>query len=474
MTSATKGSTTLQYAASLSGTLAVICDGMHFGWASPSVPQFTNNATCTLCITDSEGSTLAVMPLVGSIFGSLFAATVVDIFGRKRSQLATAIPFFFAWIAVAFCQNIYLLYFARFIAGGAGGFTFTVLPMYIGEIADAKVRGMLGSSCSVTWIAGFLIINVIGSYFTIKTTALVSSVVPALLFVTFLWMPESPYYLLMKDKPEKAKRALERLKGTTDVGEDLNRIRTAIQAEEKSHKGKFVDLYRVPSNRKAAIIAGGLRGFQQLAGTTAIAFYTHEIFETATDRISNHHAVMIYYAIQLVLTSLSSSIVDRAGRRPLLLISMAGAALALFVEGTYFYILNETTIDTRPFSVVAVVGLLAFVILFGVGMQSIPVCMLGELFPTSVKAFALCLADLYFCVMATVASKYLQITKAKFGLHVSFYGFFVCAVMGLVFIYFFVPETKGKTLEDIQNELKNGTGMGVDKGSEDEKISLKA
>ncbi|RZB41361.1 Sugar tr domain containing protein, partial [Asbolus verrucosus] len=111
---------------------------------------------------------------------------------------------------------------------------------------------------------------------------------------------------------------------------------------------------------KAVFIFGGLRGFQQLSGTTAIAFYTHEIFETAGDDISAHHAVMVYYLVQLILTTLSSSIVDKAGRRPLLIISMAGSALALFIEGTYFYIQTQTSIETGSFSMISVIGLTGF------------------------------------------------------------------------------------------------------------------
>ncbi|RZC41190.1 Sugar tr domain containing protein, partial [Asbolus verrucosus] len=139
---------------------------------------------------------------------------------------------------------------------------------------------------------------------------------------------------------------------------------------------------------------------------------------------------MVYYLVQLILTTLSSSIVDKAGRRPLLIISMAGSALALFIEGTYFYIQTQTSIETGSFSIISVIGLMGFVIIFSLGMQSIPTCMLGELFPTNVKAFALCLADVYFSVMATVASKFLQITKVKYGLYVSFYGFTVCSLIG--------------------------------------------
>ncbi|KAJ8969417.1 hypothetical protein NQ317_016694 [Molorchus minor] len=447
------GSPVLQYLAAASGNLAIVSDGMHYGWPSPTLGQILNNSNSTLCITNEEGALMAVMPLLGAVLGALTAANIVDYFGRKRTIIATALPFFLTWIMIAFAKTARVLYIARFFAGIADGVTFTVVPMYIGEISDAKVRGLLGSSCSVTWIAGFLLINIIGSYLSISTTALVSSIVPVIALLTFIWMPESPYYLIMRNRMQEAKESLRKFRKVHDVDDEIERIENSIQTESKS-KGNFLDLFLVKSNRKALIIVAGLRGFQQFSGTTAITFYAQTIFKEAGDDISHHHASMIYFSIQLLITIISSFIVDRTGRKPLLMISMTGSAFALFIEGTYFYIERQTNIDTSSFSFLPVVALMGFVIIFSIGMQSIPILMLGELFPTSVKAYALCFADVYYSLVATIASVFLQWSKDTYGMHVPFYGFTIFSLIGLIFIIFCVPETKGKSLEEIQQYLR--------------------
>lgn len=447
------GSRYLQYLATISGDLALVTDGMHYGWPSPSLPQLLNNTNSSLSITNSEGALMAVMPLLGAVIGAVTAAYIVDYFGRKKTILFTAIPFFIAWIMVAFASSVIYLHIARFIAGMADGVSFTAIPMYIGEIADPSVRGFLGSSCSISWILGYLLINIIGSYFNIKVTALISSSLCVIAFFTFIWMPESPYYYLMKKKTEKAKESLRRLRANADVDAEIEKINRSIQTTSKA-RGRFCDLFTVPSNRKAVIIVAGLRGFQQFSGTTAINFYAQEIFKQAGSEVSPKEASIIYFAVMFLMTILSSSIVDKAGRKPLLIISMSGSIFALLVEATYFYLQHKSTLDLSDFEFVPVAGLILFVIFFSCGMQSIPICLLGELFSTSVKAYALCLADVYYSVVATIASKFLQVMMDNYGIHMAFYGFTICSVLGLIFIIFVVPETKGKSLEEIQSFLK--------------------
>nr|CAI5843209.1 unnamed protein product [Callosobruchus analis] len=419
---------------------------MHYGWPSPTLPQI-ERPNSTLCIGNEEGSWLAVMPLVGAILGAVTAANIVDAFGRKKTVLATAVPFFLSWLMVAAANTSIWLHIARFIAGAADGVTFTVVPMYIGEIADPRIRGMLGSSCSV------------------------SSLVPVISFFTFIWMPESPYYLLMQNKIEDAKRSLRKFRKNQDVEEEIERMKGSIQSQSKN-TGRFFDLFLVKSNLKAVFIIAGIRGFQQFSGTTAITFYAQDIFREAGDDISPHHASMIYFSVQLIFTMVSSSIVDKAGRKPLLMISMAGSAFALFLEGTYFYIKTETSIDTTSFDFIPVIVLIGFVIVFSLGMQSIPILMLGELFPTSVKAYALCLADVYYSVVATIASKFLQLMRVHFGMYVAFYGFTIFSLLGLIFIVFCVPETKGKNLEEIQEFLKGRHRHNHDKCDKEECVKV--
>ncbi|KAG5875055.1 hypothetical protein JTB14_026186 [Gonioctena quinquepunctata] len=457
----------LQYLAAASANLAVLTDGMHYGWPSPTLPQILNSTNSTLSISNEEGLWLAVMPLIGAVMGALLAAFIVDYFGRKAVILAATVPFFGAWLIIAVATTSVWLHIARFIAGTADGVTMTVVPMYVGEISNAKVRGMLGSSVSVMWIAGFLLINIIGSYLNIADTALLSSVVPVMAFVTFIWMPESPYYLIMKNRMEDARESLRKFRRTETVDDELDRMRISIQSKSQD-TGRFLDLFTVKSNRRAVYIVAGLRGFQQFSGTTAITFYAQAIFKEAGDDISPEHATMIYFSVQLLLTMLSSSIVDRAGRKPLLILSMAGSACALFLEGAYFFVEKQTDVDVSSISWVPVAVLIAFVIVFSLGMQSIPILMMGELFPTTVKAYALCLADIYYSLVASIASKFLQVTKDNYGMHVPFFGFGVFAVLGLLFIVFCVPETKGKNLEEIQEFLKGRESHHHTQGGEKE------
>nr|CAH7719476.1 unnamed protein product [Callosobruchus chinensis] len=262
-------------------------------------------------------------------------------------------------------------------------------------------------------------------------------------------MPESPYYLLMQNKIEDAKRSLRKFRKDQDIEEEIERMKGSIQSQSKN-TGRFFDLFLVKSNLKAVFIIAGIRG----------------------DDISPHHASMIYFSVQLLFTMVSSSIVDKAGRKPLLMISMAGSAFALFLEGTYFYIKTETSIDTTSFDFIPVIVLIGFVIVFSLGMQSIPVLMLGELFPTSVKAYALCLADVYYSVVATIASKFLQLMRVHFGMYVAFYGFTIFSLLGLIFIVFCVPETKGKNLEEIQEFLKGRHRHNHDKCDKEECVKV--
>ncbi|XP_031357647.1 facilitated trehalose transporter Tret1-like [Photinus pyralis] len=432
-----------QYLAMVSGTFSTICSGMHYGWPSPSLPKLEG------WVDNEEGSWMAVMPLVGAVCGSLCGAYIVDIIGRKKTLLFAMFPFFTAWMLVAYGKSFAVLMVARLLAGIADGLTFTALPIYLGEISDPKIRGLLGSSVSVTWIFGIMLINAIGSYLEISLTALISSAFPALCFVTFIWMPETPYFLLMKGQESEARRSLRIFNGKQEVERELEVMAEEVK-EHNASNGKWLNLFVVPSNRKALYVMMGTRGFQQLAGVSAITFYAYSIFDNVGDLVSPSVASIIYFTIQVVVCTCCSVIVDRTGRRPLLIISITGSGIALLVKAIYFLIKEETEIDVDDYSVIPIIAMIAFVLIFSIGMQSIPILLLGEIFPTDVKAFAVCFADIYFSLVATIVSKFFQITKDNYGLHVPFFAFSGFCFLGLLFMYHVVPETNGKTLEEIQ------------------------
>lgn len=426
---------------------------MHYGWPSPSLPVLQNADNSIFPINNNEGFWLAVMPTLSATIGAPFVIALVDIMGRKTFIIGSFIPLFSAWIMIAFCNSLLQLYIARFIAGIADSWSFTSVSMYICEIAHPKIRGLLGSGVSIGSILGHLLINIFGSYLSIENTAIVSSAIPIVGFLIFIWMPESPYYLLMRNQVDKAKQQLQILRGLENVQIELDKIHNGIK-EQIKNTGKVLDLFKKRSNRKALVIIAVLRGVQQLSGSAAILFYTQSIFKESGNQVSSKVATIIYYSVQLVVTFISGGMVDIAGRRSLLILSVSGSAVALFCEATYFYVKTKTSIDISSLSYLSIVFLLAFVIFFSLGMQSIPVLMLGEIFPANVKAFALSLSDVYFYLLTSVVCKFFQYTKDNVGIFLPFYGFSGVCFFGLIFIFFVVPETKGKTLEEIQENLE--------------------
>ncbi|CAH0545997.1 unnamed protein product [Brassicogethes aeneus] len=441
-----------QYVAAFTANLGIICSEMHYGWPSPSLPILING-NYTFQITSEEGSWIAVIPLIGAIFGAFVTGLVVDHLGRKKMVIFSSFPFVVSWLMIGLAKSSTLLYVGRFIAGATDGMSFTAVPMYLGEISEPRIRGLLASVCPVSIVLGLLLINVLGSYLPIDTTAYIATIIPILLFLLFIWMPESPYFHLIKGNKEAAKKSLVKFRGTTNVDEELDRMALGVK-EQNENTGKFFDLFTVKCNRKALFIAFGLRTVQQLSGTTAIIIYCKTIFNEARHFMAPNIGPIIFFMVQLIMSAISSSIVDLTGRRPLLIISITGTSFTLLLNGIFLYIKNCTEIDTTDFNFVPIIALIGFVVIFSVGLQTIPLLVMGEIFPTNVKAFALCTADIYFSVIATLVSKFFHWTNEAFGMHVPFFVFTFCCVVGLFFILHCVPETKGKTLEDIQRLLK--------------------
>lgn len=440
----------------ITGSIVIVVTGMLFGWATPSLPQLLDPKS-EIKMSTSDGSWMAVMPCIGAVIGCFLAAKIVDNIGRKKSMLLVSPLYFIAWIMIAYSGSKYIFHAARILSGIADGIAFTTFPMYLGEIADSKIRGLLCSSIPITTVLGFMLIAIVGSMYSIKDAALISSVLPIVHFVLFSFMPESPYYLLMKNKPEQAQKSLIKLRGDQNVSEELERFTKSVK-EDEENKGSIWDLFSVESNRKGVYIVVGLRGLQQFCGPMVITFYATIIFNESKSDLSSTTCTSIYFGIQVVCSIICSCLVDKIGRRPLLILSTIGSCIALAVQGGYFYIKDTTDYELKEYTWVPVAALLTYDVLFNLGIGTIPVMMLGELFPTSVKAFALCLADIYFGVVVIIATKFFQIMNDNMGMSIPFFVFSGCSAIALVYTVFCIPETKGKTLEEIQDYFK-----GIDK-----------
>lgn len=437
----------------------MVASGMHYGWSSPALPKLMAPGSPIPVTTNSQGSWIASLSLLGDLVGAPLSALGADHLGRKTTIILGGIPYFVAWIMIAFTGSLEVLYCARFLAGIGDGVAYTIIPMYIGEIAEDNIRGLLGTTICTMADLGILMIYMIGPYVEIMTGALVSAIFPLVLLLTFWCMPESPYYLLMRGKEEAAKNSLQKLRGKADVDSELNEMSGVVEYQ-MTQSGSLKEILVIPSNRKALLILVGLKAAQQFSGITAFLFYVQIIFEKSGGRLSAAMSSILFGLVQLISSVSSSLVVDRLGRKPLLIMSCIGTAIALFVQGSYFYLQDCTDIDVVPYNWVPMVSMLFFVITYSFGLGVIPYMMPGELFPTNIKAKALCIMDLYLALAAFAVAKIYQVIADAFGSYVPFFLFTICCIFSLAFVILCVPETKGRSLEEIQYWLKGHKDYG--------------
>lgn len=328
--------------------------------------------------------------------------------------------------------------------------------MYIGEISEPNVRGTWGSLPVVSIVLGQLIINIVGIFWDMRASALVFSFVPVVLGSVCLLVPRSPYYLTMKKRDTEAVSSLRRLQCKLDVEKEFGVLQKVVQRQTQE-KGTFLDLFRLPSNRKAVLICLASRSVQQFSGMPVFAFYTRYIFQESGGTVSESFATITYIAFFLICTAVSTYLMGKLARKSAMILSTTTCALFLMLEATYFFLdQHDYGIDMKLFGWVPLAGMVGYIISSAFGMTLVPTVMLGELFPVSVKGKAMCLNTLTAALNALVVSKVFQWLASSYGMFAPFTFFSVCCSFGIVFSMIWLPETKGRTLDEIQEYLKCG------------------
>lgn len=289
--------------------------------------------------------------------------------------------------------------------------------------------------------------------------------------ISFVMMPESPYYQLMKGKRDSAKKSLQWLRRRDDVEEELNEIETAVKRQEEE-RGRPQDLLIVPSNRKALLIMFTLNTTQHFCGISVVLMNVQTILHDAGSAVNSELSAILFGVCMLIASVGGSPFIDRFGRRVLLISSSILSSVFLGVLGTFFYLKEQAKFDVSEYGAVPLAAVLLYALAYKYGLGLVPIVSMGELFPTSVKAIGMTLSDLTYTIMAIVSLKVYYVTIALYGMYFPFLLFFCCGLFTATFVYFVVPETKGRTLEEIQMILKgsykpetdqNGTTPAVNK-----------
>lgn len=405
-------------------------------------------------LSDEETSWISALLPLGAVFGPFVYGFLADKIGRKLTLLICGVPFLVSYLALAFGTVPWIYYAARFITGLSVGGVFTVIPMYIGEIAEDSNRGALGSSMNCFICTGLLFSYAVGPYVSILVFNLVLAVFPAVYLVLFFFLgPESPHYYVLKEKSAEAKDALHKIRsgGNKAIEEELNEMQEKIK--EEGH-GTFPDIFRSKGLTKAFLISVGLVSFQQFSGVNAILFYAQTIFKEAGTTLDPEICSIIIGCTQFATSFLTPLVIEKLGRKILLLISAVGMTISEVPLGVYCYLKDDDK-DVSSISFLPILCLIAYIITYNMAFSSIPWAMMGELFPANVKSVASSSTAAICWFLGFFITKYFESVSKSIGMGQCFWIFGGCCAVSVPFCLFYVIETKGKSLREIQNDLNS-------------------
>ncbi|XP_023245050.1 facilitated trehalose transporter Tret1-like [Copidosoma floridanum] len=276
--------------------------------------------------------------------------------------------------------------------------------------------------------------------------------VPVLFVATFIWFPESPYWLATQGRDEEAKKAIGFFKGDVDLSAELEIVKNNIGTDELKINWRDFLLLGKLRNRRALLIVMVLVLGQQFSGNFGTMQYLEKVFQQSNIGIEPHVATIIVMAVSLVFGALSTATVEKAGRRSLLIVSSFGCAVTHIVLGTYF-LLEYMHVDMTSINLLPVVDVVAFAIVYQVGMGTMTNILVGELFPPSVKAIAGAIATVFDSVVGFVVMITFDPIMEHYGSKVSYLIYGTSCFVLFIFVFAYVPETKGRTFGQIQDIL---------------------
>ena len=391
----------------------------------------------------------------GCVVGAIVAGRLSDRFGRKRVMVVTALLFAISAIASSVPTNLTQFVMARFIGGVGVGAASILSPLYISEIAPANIRGKLVTLYQLAIVIGINVIYFVNLIIASSGTEqwnvdmgwrfmLGSEVIPAVLFMIFLSMvPESPRWLTKNGRKEEALDILEKVNGKEQAQVVAGEIESAL-AEET---GTFRELFQ-PGLRMAMIVGVFLAIFSQITGINAIIYYAPEIFKSVGFGTESAMLQTVIIGVtNTIFTFVAIWLIDQAGRKKLLLWGVSGMIICLAGMGASFYFGLSNGYILLAF-------VLGYVASFAASLGPIPWVIISEIFPTKTRGLAMSFCIVMLWLAVVLITQMTPVLLEAAGGAVTFWIFMVNAIILVAFVARYVPETKQKTLEEIEHDWR--------------------
>ncbi|MFP2873987.1 sugar porter family MFS transporter [Acetobacter tropicalis] len=431
--------------------------GLLFGYDTGIIASALIFVTQTFSLSTMGQEWVAASLNIGAIFGAVFSSPISDRWGRRPAIMAAAVVFIAASIGCGLAPNVAVLICARLGLGIAIGATTQIVPVYVAELAPASRRGGLVSLFQLVFSLGLLLAffvgyELAGSAESWRAMFMLGALPALLLAFGMLFLPESPRWLLHNAQEQHAVSVLYRLRGHKDVVR--NELDEALVVRTGEHNEGDWKILKQKWVRPALIAALGIAAFSQLSGPNVIVYYAPIILSQAG--LGHSAALLTSVSVGVastITTALGIGLIDRVGRRRMMLVMLPLAALSLFVLGAIF-------ISSAPLSgmrlALMIISLLGY-IFFNFGSLSVAVWLVAsEVFPLIIRSKAMGLASATVWFSDTIVSLITLSLVEALGTTGTFWLFGGVNVAAFLFIWKYVPETAGTTLEYIEESLRHG------------------
>ncbi|KAJ1078205.1 hypothetical protein K5549_016776 [Capra hircus] len=449
-------------------TFAAVLGNFSFGYAlvytSPVIPALEQSSDPNLNLTKTQASWFGSVFTLGAAAGGLSAMVLNDLLGRKLSIMFSAVPSAAGYALMAGAHGLWMLLLGRMLTGFAGGLTAACIPVYVSEIAPPSVRGALGATPQLMAVFGSLSLYALGLLLPWRWLA-VAGEGPVLVMVLLLsCMPNSPRFLLSKGRDTEALQALAWLRGAdADTRGEFKQIQDTVQRQSSPLSWAEA---RDPHMYRPVVIALLMRFLQQLTGITPILVYLQSIFDSTAVLLPPKDDAAIVGAVRLLSVLIAALTMDLAGRKVLLFVSAAGMFAANLTLGLYVHfgpksLAPNSTVGLehaalagteQPLATPTSYATMLFIMGYAMGWGPITWLLMSEILP--LRARGLCVLVSWLTAFALTKS-FLLVTNA-FGLQAPFFFFAAVCLVNLAFTGCCVPETKGRSLEQIESFFRTG------------------
>ncbi|XP_023314199.1 facilitated trehalose transporter Tret1-like [Trichogramma pretiosum] len=442
-----------QWIAGAGVNLLLIHIGVMGAWTSPTLAKLAESDS-PIKLSVEQASWVASFLNLTRCFGGIIGPVCVNYLGSKKSILITLCPILLGWLLITLSDSFVWLYFSRLFSGLGLGMTFSVFPLYIGEVSIPSIRGALISLATLGAPVGQILATLCGSQLSVNEAAYVYLFLAIVTTALFFWLPESPHHLVKMKKHDAARESIQWYRAGQGVDDELVAVIKFVTTDgDMTFKEKLQRFKTSKPLQRATAHIMALYTFVLISGSNVMMMYMEPILRDANFNLTDPSLFTVYINVIATVAAIGSIfLIDKCGRKFLLLVSSIGLSISLIGVMTFF-ILVDLNVDTVQWQWLPGVSLLIYMVSFFIGLLPVPNAILSEIFPANVRSVASCIAVLTAAFMSFVSIKSYQPMIDAMGHSYVFLIYAICTVAIIPYSIFLLPETKGKSLQQIQDEL---------------------